>query len=521
MTACLTKQLIMHRQNRLNYFTCISKKAVAQSTYAQTATHLIAISVLSGAALICGQAKAQSSAAPAAQKATALTADQAEPSLAYTVLPQDKLIVLSRTLLNGAQAWASVAQYNGLKNPNLIYPGQTLQIPLRYLAAKPSGGTVISTSGSVTVGGQPLVSGTAIRAGQQFKTGADGSAMLELGDGSRIKLLPNTLAEVVTNSDYALRDASSSGSTNWFSGLMRLTEGALEAFASKTTKRATPLQIQTPTSVVGVRGTQFRVAFDDPITKAARTEVLEGKVRADNPSQGAGADLPMGTGAVVKPLEKDIKVVNLLPAPDTAGIASEIFQPQASLSLPNLAGAANYRVLIASDEKFDKVVRSLKVAANSPADLSGLPNGNWYALVRGIDGIGLEGFNTIKLISIKDALPAPTTDSWRQGGNRLVSLSTDAGQTSINWTASPGDPVAKSYLALIGRDAARLQPSAGGESTTRSLNLGVLAPGTYNIRLRTTLASGQVSDSALYRFDLNSNWGQTVFSLLSALEAVK
>ena len=445
----------------------------------------------------------------------------AEPSLTYTVQAKDTLISLSRTVFNGPEAWAGVARYNGLKNPNLIYPGQKLEVPLRYLAAKASGGRVLSMSGEVRVDGQPLLTGDVVRSGQQFKTGPDGSAMLELGDGSRIKLLPNSLAEVVTNSDYAMRDASASGSTNWFSGVMRLTSGALEAFAAKGAKRATNLRIETPTLVLGVRGTEFRVAFDDPATLSARAEVLEGLVRADGSAPAAGANLPMGTGAVVKPRDTDIKVVNLLPAPDAASIASEVFQPQARLSLPNMAGAASLRVLIASDEKFDNVVRTLKVAANSPADLSGLANGNWYALVRGIDSIGLEGFNTVKLIAIKDAPPAGPTDPidpWQPGSNRLISLSAELGQTRINWTALPGDPAVKSYVALIGPDAASLRPVSGSESTSRNLTLGTLQPGTYFIRLRTLLASGQTSDSALYRFELTANWGQTVFGVLSALQ---
>jgi hypothetical protein len=440
-----------------------------------------------------------------------------EPILVYTVQPNDKLIVLSSTLLSGLQAWAGVAQYNGLKNPNLIYPGQKLNIPLRYLAAKPSGGTVISASGDVSQGGQPVVLGSPIKEGGKFKTGPNSSAVIELGDGSRIKLLPNTLAEVVSNRDYALRDASSSGSTNWFSGLMRLSEGALEAFASKTTKRATPLKIETPTSVVGVRGTQFRVAFDDPQSKAARTEVLEGLVRAENPAQAAGADLPMGTGAVVKPMDKDIKVVKLLPAPDAAGIAGELVQPEASMALPRLEGAANFRVVIARDAQFDQIVRELKVPVGTAASLSGLATGNWYALVRGIDGIGLEGFNTVKLISIQDA---PPSDPWRAEGNKLISMRFEGNRTLINWTASPNDPPLQRYQAMMGADAASLKLMPGSVEA-RELDLGTLKPGTYFIRLRTTLANGRTVDSALYSFVLSENWGQTVFSALSALQSVK
>ena len=228
-----------------------------------------------------------------------------EPSLPYTVRASDTLSKFSREVLVSPRAWQEVAAFNQIKNSNALSIGQRLNIPLRLLKSSPAGGKVISAEGDVTQGGNKMVVGAPIADGSQFKTGANSSAVIELGDGSRIKLLPNSLAEIVTNKNYAMRDASSSGSTNWFSGLMRLSEGALEALASKTTKRATPLQIATPTSVVGVRGTEFRVAFDDPASKGARTEVIEGKVRADNPAQKSGADLPMGTGAVVKPREKE------------------------------------------------------------------------------------------------------------------------------------------------------------------------------------------------------------------------
>ena len=456
--------------------------------------------------------------APKAPAATPLSlAKAAEPSLTYIVQPQDTLSVLSRTLFNGRDAWANIAQHNGLKSPHLIYTGQKLDVPLRYLASTPSGGRVISASGEVSVQGQPLVPGTAVRAGQQFKTGPDGSVKIELGDGSRIKLLPNTLAEVVSNSDYAMRDSSASGSTNWFSGIMRLTSGALEAFAAKRANRATPLQIQTPTSAIGVRGTEFRVAFNDPANLSVRTEVLEGLVRADGTLKGVGSNLPMGTGAVVKAGDKDIEVFNLLQAPDPSAISAEVFLPQALLSLPKQTGIANYRVLIAKDEQFDSVVRDLKVPTAASADLSGLAAGNWYALIRGVDSIGLEGFNTIKLISIKDAPPA---DPFRPDSNRLISLSANNGQTRISWTALPSDPAVKSYIALIGQDQARLQALAGTDSASRDINLGQLQPGTYYLRLRTVLASGAVSESALYRFELNGNWGQTVFGSLSAVQIV-
>lgn len=458
-----------------------------------------------------------------------------EPSLPYTVKPSDKLIRLSRELLVSPQAWAEVAKYNQLKDPDLIFPGQKLNIPLRYLKSKPSTGKVISADGDVTLGGNPTQPGAAIVDGSQLKTGVNSSAIIELGDGSRVKILPNSLAQVVTNRDYAMRDSSASGSSNWFSGLMRLSAGALETLANKVANRATPLQIETPTSVVGVRGTEFRVAFDDPAinpSKAARTEVIEGKVRADNPVLQSGADLPMGTGAVVKPAEKDIKVVILLPAPDLTNTPAEVLKPLGAWPMPSLAGASAYRVQVSSDEKFDKIVRNLKVESGN-ADLADLANGNWFARVRGIDGVGLEGFDTVKLIVVKDG-------QWRVS---YSSMKVSGGQTVLSWIGQQSNSqpfVGSGYTALVARDealsqvvvnAAEIANGSGKDPKSGAqLSLGDLKPGIYYIRLRgkpaqssatATASPSNFMDSEIYRFEIPSNWGRSVFDLTSSLQAVK
>ena len=467
--------------------------ALAQSIRVQAALFLIA-----------------SSAALLAQAQTGTV----EPSLPYTVRPTDNLSKFGREMLTSPRAWSEVAKYNQLKDPDLIFPGQKLDIPLRFLKSKPASGKVISAEGEVTLGGNAMQPGAAVADGAKIKTGANSSAVIELGDGSRVKILPNSLAEVVTNRDYAMRDSSQSGTTNWFSGLMRLTEGALEALASKTARRAKELQVETPTSLVGVRGTEFRVAFDDPLGKAARTEVIEGKVRADNPAQQSGADLPMGTGAVVKPNEKEVKVVILLPAPDLAGIPSDVLKPQGSWPMPTLAGASAYHVQVASDEQFDKIVRDLKVAGNSGgnADLGSLPNGNWFARVRGIDAVGLEGFNTVKLIAVKDG-------EWRV---TYSSASVVEGKTVLSWIGQQagGQAMADSnYSAILARDAALTQnvTTLQGNDGKASLVLGDLKPGVYYIRMQN--AAGLRSET--YRLELSGNWAQTEFDKASALQAVK
>ena len=323
----------IHQQNR----------AAKQLICVQAATLSIAFCVFSGA-----QVQAQTLPTPA------------EPSLPDVVRPTDNLVKLGRGMLTSPRAWNEVAKFTQLKDPNLILPGQTLDNPLRSLKSRPASGRVISIEGDVTLGASAMQPAANLADRAKIKTGANSSAVIELGDGSRMKILPGSLAEIVTNRDYAMRDASKSGSTNWFSGLMGLSEGAPAALASKTGKRAKEFQVETPTSLIGVRGTGFRVAINDtlsdPLLKVAPIEVIEGLVRADNPAQASGANLPKGTGAVVNPLEKELKLVELRPAPDLAGITS----------------------------------KNLK------------PLGNWFSRVRGIDAVGLENFNSVKLIVVED-----------------------------------------------------------------------------------------------------------------------
>ena len=446
-------------------------------------------------------------AGPAQAQAQAQT--PAEPSLPYTVKPSDKLIRLSREILNKPTDWNEVARYNKMKDPNFIKPGQRLEIPLRLLKSTSSAAKVISVSGDVQSGGRALLLGAAVPEGTSVQTGADSSAVIQLGDGSQVKMLPNTLAQVVSNRDYAMRDASASGSTTWFSGLMRLSQGALETLATKLANRATPLQIQTPTSLVGVRGTQFRVAYDDLASKNSRAEVIEGLVRADNPAQRNGADLPKGTGALINPTEKDIRVVKLLEAPDLSGLPSDVTRPAGTWPLPLLSGAAAYRVQVASDADFNLIVRDLKIdGAAAGAPLGSLVAGNWYARVRGIDAQGIEGFDAVKQLVVRN--PA----QWRVSSS---SLALRDGQTVLALAPVQADGralAAASYSAEVASDAAMAAIVARPSATEPRLLLGDLKPGVYYVRLR---AGGQAPDTDVYRFELPGNWGSTIFDVGFAL----
>jgi hypothetical protein len=456
---------------------------------------------------------------------TQASAQVSEPTLRYTVQPNDKLIVLANEMLTGPKAWSEVASLNKLPNPDRIRVGQSINIPLRLLRSTEANAKLVSVQGDVRVGGQAATVGQTLPVGAALQTGTNSSAVIELADASRVQVMPVTLAELATSRNYAVREGGASGTTNWYSGVIRLVQGALETFATPGAKRATPLQVQTPTSLVGVRGTQFRVAFEDPAGKNARTEVITGLVRTDNTQQGSGADMPKGTGAVVNPAVREVKVVQLLAAPDEAQLRADVTRATGSSGpalwpLPALQGASAYRVQVASDQAFNQVVSDLRVAAapaGQAADLSALANGNWYVRARGVDGAGLEGFNAVKLVRLSDGrvsliwpgqVAVDATARYVDGNTQLqIQRATDAPQQ---------------LTAILASDAGMSQIIKRESFNTNSLNLGNLSPGQrVYVQFEGAGAGNQSAKSEVLVLDIPANWGTTITTLASALQKLR
>jgi hypothetical protein len=484
----------------------MKKQRLAQVNTAQAAIIFIVFSSLSSAAL-------------------ATITEPTEPYVSYTVQPKDTLQGLARTLLQQPSQWGQVAKLNGLKNPNLIYPGQVIDVPksLLNLNSQPRiaiTGKVLSVEGDVKLGGQAVQAGAAVPEGARLQTGPNSSAVVELGDGSRMQLMPKTLAEVTSQHGYALRDPSGSASTTWFSGAIRLVEGVLDTLAEKKAKRATPLEVTTPTSVVGVRGTQFRVAYEDPASGTARTEVIEGNVRNDITAQKVSANVGGGFGAAMKPTDREVKVVALLPALSADQLPSQVVRNTSSgaaWTVGSLKGAAGYRAQFATDEKFAQIRGDFKSA--SPAvDVTALANGSYYARVRGIDPAGIEGFDAIQLVQIS---AAPVAVTWP----REIYLGASASYKPDGLLLKIYDrsSVKPEQLTVqVARDAAFTQ---GLQSTPVASNATALLPnvpaGQRSYVRFTSSAPGQQSVSATFVMDVPANWGSTVLGLTQALQPLR
>jgi hypothetical protein len=457
-----------------------------------------------------------------------------QPYISYTVKLGDKLGVVARDLLADSRKWPELARLNGLKNPNLIFPGQVLDVPQSLLnfdkqPKLAAGGTLQSAHGAVTINGLPAQAGSAVPEGARVQTAAGSSAVVKLADGSTVQLMPRSLAEVVSSHGYAMKDPASSISTTWFSGAIRLIEGVLDIAAEKTAKRKDPMNVTTPTSNVGIRGTQFRVAYEDSSSRAARTEVIEGRVRADNPAQASGADVAAGFGVAIKPTEREVKVVALLPALANSALPETVQRTRegnrAVWQVGALTGAVGYRAELAQDAAFAQIVSDAK--SPSPAlDFSSAPNGSYFARVRGFDGNGIEGYNAMRRILIADAPAAtpaaPVSLIWIREINIAASAQyTPEGLLLRVNTASVDTP--RHLQVQTARDATFTQEL---QSFNLSGDSSVLLPGLKAserryVRFSGATTQGVTASSSIFLLELPANWGYTVFGLNDALQTVR
>jgi hypothetical protein len=458
-----------------------------------------------------------------------------EPYASYTVKAGDTVPALSRSLLNDASKWGELTRLNAMPSATSVQAGQVIDIPKSLLnlnsqqrVAVP--GRLVSTVGDVKVGGQTVQAGVTIPEGSRIETGANGSAIVELGDGSRMQLMPKTLAEVTTQHGYALRDPSSSASTTWFSGAIRLVSGVLDTLANKQASRATPLSIITPTSVVGVRGTHFRVAYEDPASGSARSEVLEGAVQTDNPKQNASVRLGTGYGAAVKPDEREIKAVALLAAMPNTALPKEVLRIVGAHSEPDYAawtvgtvpGAQGYHAQFAADDKFTAIVGDFKTASNA-VDVKSLANGNYFARVRGIDPAGIEGYDAVQLVEIKSAAPQSAA-LWTRDVAKGASAEYIRNGVLLRINAKSADTPAN-VIVQIARDAAFTQ---GLQSVTlnpavdaSAYLLNVPSGQRSYVRFAGVTAQGLAASSPVYTLDVPRYWGSSVVNFAQALQSFR
>ncbi|MGN6526320.1 MAG: FecR domain-containing protein [Burkholderiaceae bacterium] len=437
------------------------------------------------AALACVGAHATPARAARAAAAPLPQGAASEPLLPYTVTPHDTLIGLNRTLFAEPHAWPEVARINRLPDSNRIRPGQVLLVPEHLLHSRTVPAKLVSAFGDVRVAGRPAAAGTDVDVGAAILTGEAGTAVVELADGSRIKLAPNSEGRLDEHRRFQVRATAAAIDDGLVAATLRLISGSLEVVATKVL-RARPLEVSTPTAVIGVRGTRYRVRNDHAGGDLSATEVLEGKVHAQVGGDAArSVDVPATFGA---PLEagKAPQVLPLPPAPDLSALPASFDQLPLRYHVP---GDPALRVQVADDAAFEHIALDLRVIEGDELRIPQLPDGTWHLRARRIGAEGLEGLDAERTIVMRARPESPFGVEPANGAKLPV------GDVTLRWT---GQPEAARFDIEVARDAGfsqlaqRVAGVAGREVVFHPTGSDFGAPdGTYFWRIVSIDASGR------------------------------
>ena len=411
----------------------------------------------------------------------------AEPMLEFKVVKRDTLSGLSRSVLVSPNAWREVARINRLRNPNTIRPGQVLRIPARLMRTVPVPATLVAVTGDVKVGDRPAELYSRLAEGETLQTGSNGSAVIELADRSRVQMPPSSLAELAASRRVGARvvDAPPNGAvadeagSGWFTGSLRLLRGSVEVFATKVL-RIKPLEVVTPTAVIGVRGTHYRVSFDEEANRSTHSEVVEGKVRFDRANSKVGTDLPAGFGAQADAGAGAPVATRMLEAPDLSGIPQRFERPLVRLHVPESNGPT--RVQVAADPAFNTTVSDQRAEPGAEVRIADLTDGEWNLRVRRIGDRGIEGRDATLPFVLKARPEPPAYNSPRTDAKQPI------GTVEFAWARNVEAPGARLQVARdadFGQPLLDQEPLPDGHART-----DITEPGTYWWRLASIRPDG-------------------------------
>ncbi|WP_338415032.1 FecR domain-containing protein [uncultured Sphaerotilus sp.] len=409
-----------------------------------------------------------------------------------TVTGRDTLIALGRRFLADPRQWPQLQSFNQIADPRRLPVGTVLRIPLRLMVTEPVPATVVAVSGDVRgADGRSIAEGQTVPQGGSLRTG-DGQATIRLVDGTVLKLRPSTALQVDVSRRLPRVGGVLSG--------VQVQEGQVEVKAQKAANTGLPgFRVSTPQGLLGVRGTEFRVAVDGR-AEVTRSEVLEGQVAADGLRGGPGQRVNAGFGVVVDRTGDVQPPVRLLAAPDLSALPALQERLLVRMPLAPQPGAVAYLGQIAADARFEPVLQTVRTAvgtAGTSLRFADLPDGRYVVRVRAEDAQGLQGLDAQHTFTLK-ARPEPPLPTNPAPGAILSAVPLE-----FAWTASQEAGGYRWQLART-EDFRELLHDRRGLVPT-SIRITDLPPGVYHWRLASERsATDQGPFGAVQRLELRA-----------------
>lgn len=389
----------------------------------------------------------------------------------YRVRPGDNLWDLASAHLKAGVPWSRLQAYNRVPHPKHLPPGQRLRFPVEWLRVQPERVRVVAVRGAVRIamdGRAPARAGTVdmrIATNGWIETGEDASATVEFADGSRLLL--------AGRSRVVFDRLSSFGRTGMVDSEVRLQRGRATHRVAPQNGPAARYEVSTPSATSSVRGTRFRVAYEDG---RETTEVVEGQVGVDGES--GSAELRAGYGSRN---DGSVRARALLPAPDLPAMAFDSLP--IVLEWPSVAGANGYQIDAVRADAPE--VQLFETTASSPkVGIGTLPPGRHLIRVRAVDADGIAGLDASLPIEVPEGPAPPLTI---RPANAEVSY---LPKPRFEWSRSEG---AEGAHIQIARDASMGELVQEIDSaSTRARPTVPLSPGTYWWRVAARDARGRL-----------------------------
>ena len=310
---------------------------------------------------------------------------QEDNMVKVTVEKGDCLTRICNKYLENPSLWRKISEINKMKNPDLILPGQTILFPASMMKGTPVAGRVTFVKGdayyrmSDKSEWKKVSLDDRIAEGAMVRTGSEGTLEIKFEDGNVFLLQPDT--------SIGLKAARKSGEAHSRYRLS-VNMGRLITNVQKSTGKESSVQIESPTAILGVRGTVVRsyVAPDG----TTHFEVLEGEVFVEGRKERI--DVKKGEGTVIRPGQAPLAPKKLLePAVLLTELENLYTGFPVKFRFSRVDGAVSCRIILARDKEMKDTVVDKIIIPGGEIEISGLEDGPYYMQNTSIDQLGLEG----------------------------------------------------------------------------------------------------------------------------------